>query len=197
MAEAQVEKTPGTELQEGWDERHLPAAEAGTTAVKLSRCGLRRVPRDFLIVSEHDAAYVVGEIQRRRDWAAQMESVAAQVRQDADRLEQYFAGQLEAFTARQIKGTRAKSIKLVTGQGGSEPARLGFRKVKGGLRIVDKEAAIAWARECCSDEEYADYVRERVIESPVADRFKQHFAETGECPGGCEVVEDEEKFFIK
>jgi len=132
-----------SDFQAGWVERY--GDEAEQDAAEMEGRGLARVPFDLMIQTEQDAAVVVGAIQLRRDTARrireQAEQMAAQAEREADRLEDRFTPQLRNFTERSIGDGKKKSIKLVTGQGGSLPTTLGFRSVKGGLRIVDEKKA--------------------------------------------------------
>jgi|GEM_PF-5578532 len=192
-----MEDKAGDELADAWVERYGPdAAEDGAA---LEQRGLVRLPFSLLIQTEADAAVVVGAVQLRRDTARrireQAEQMAAQADREADRIEEHFLNQLQEWTAKQIAGTKAKSVKLITGQGGASPAVVGFRRVPGGLRIVESDKAIAWAKD--HDDDSGGFLSISVVEKPVAAEFKRHFEQTGEVPAGCEVTEETDKFYVK
>jgi len=180
----------------------LAQTQAENDAADLEQRGIARVPFGLLVQTEQDAAVVVGAIQLRRDTASrireQANQMATQAKREANRLEELFRGQLSAYTLKATASGKARSIKLVTGQGGDKPTQMGFRTVKGGLRIVDADAAMNWVQHNGEgDEASAEFVKETVRYAPVADTFKAHFADTGEVPDGCIVTEDEQRFFIK
>jgi len=194
---ANSDAAPGAlALQDAWDDKYGP--EAAVDAADLAQRGIGRIPFDLVVESEQDAAIVVGAIQLRRDTARrireQAEQMAAQAEREADRIEERFTPALRSFTERAIEGGTARSIKIITGQGGSAPTAMGFRKVAGGLRIVDKDAAMAWA---IDESIEADAVSVKTVMAPVAAAFKAHYDATGEIPGGCEVTESEDRFYVK
>ena len=179
----------------------LAQTQAENDAADLEQRGIARVPFGLLVQTEQDAAVVVGAIQLRRDTASrireQANQMATQAEREADRLEELFRGQLSAYTLKATASGKSKSIKLVTGQGGSAPTQMGFRTVKGGLRIVDKDKAMRWAAEELTSSQIEQCITVKQIQTPVADAYKARFAETGELPDGCIVTEDEQRFFIK
>ena len=179
----------------------LALAQAEQDADELEFRGIARVPWGLTIQTEADAAVVVGAVQLRRDTAqrrrAQTEKLAAQEERDAERIEERYRGQLSAFTLIALAGQTVKSIALVTGQGGDKPTRMGFRNVPGGLRIVDKDKAMQWAAENLTSSEIEECIIVKQTQTPVAEAYKARFAETGEIPDGCNVVPDEQRFYIK
>jgi len=181
-------------LQEDFDALMAEAAEA--------RLPVPQVPWNFVPAKKEDAEFIIAAVQQiragcvhRTAQVAEMNAVAERL---ADSLEARYRPALEAIVKTELAGGKAKSIKLVTGVT-DKPTRAGFRTVTGGLRIVDKDAAVAWADEefATDAETLAAFVKERVVRSPVAQPFKDHYGDTGEVPGGCEVVADEDKFYIK
>ena len=182
------------EIAEAWEERYKGAA---AEIAEVESHGLMAVPYNLAVTTEKDAAFVVGAIQLRRGTAerikAQANAMAAQIERDADRLETHFAGQLEGYTREHLVG-KAKSIKIVTGQGGEKLAVMGFRTVRGGLRIEDKEKALDWGGE---QENELDFVNVKTTYAPIAAAFKKHFETTGEMPAGCLLKDDTESFTIK
>ena len=186
--------TGAVALQDAWDEQYGP--DAASDAEGLAQRGIARIPWDFAVECVEDAGIVVGAIQLRRDTARrireQAEQMAAQAEREADRIEERFTPALRTVTERAIAGGKTKSIKLITGQGGDAPTVMGFRKVTGGLRIVDKDKALAWAKE-----ELPDAVNVKTVETPVAATLKTHYEDTGEIADGCEVVPDDNRFYVK
>lgn len=156
--------------------------------------GLVRIPYNFAVRTEQDAALVVGAIQLRRSTAerirAQAEAMATQAERSAEWLERQFSYQLEQYAKEHISG-KTRSITLLTGQS-DKPARIGFRKQSSRLQITDHEKAVAWAKE----NNLNDCVKTTVIEKTVAAGFIQHFQNTGEVPPGCQITEEQEKFYI-
>jgi hypothetical protein len=165
----------------------------------VEQYGIATIPYGMPVTNIVDATRVVSVLQLLRDTAgrkrAQAEQEATLLEREADRIEATYTPALAAFTRSQLAG-KVKSITLATGQGGDKPARMGFRTVKGGLRIVDKEAAVAWAEL----EKLNDLLAVEVVTKPIADRFKAwyeaHKKETGEVPDGCIVEPDKESFRV-
>ena len=159
----------------------------------VSQFGLAQVPLSLIIREERDAVLVLAAIQLRRDTARrireQAEQMAAQAERAAAWIEERFKQQLEGFTRSRLTG-KAKGIKLITGQGGNEPTVMGFRTSPTRLKIVDQEQAVANAPS-------AEFIRTKVTNEPIADKFKEHWLTTGEIPAGCEVVPKQEVFYIK
>ena len=156
---------------------------------------------DAPVNTEAEAAAIVGAIQLHEGTAAriraQYEAVAAQHERMAEFLRERFGGRLREFTQRETDGAKTKSVKLVTGQGGDKPVMLKFRTVPGTLKIVDPKAAEDWVAGEIDPTEHADWLRV-VPETckPIAAKFKQHHAETGEIPPGCETVPKREAFYV-
>jgi len=190
---------PTNDIADAWAEKYGDDAAGDIETVQSH--GLMAVPYDLVVDGDGPAALVVRAAQTRLAMAnaleSQVASVTAKLRNDAARIEDRFRLQLEAYTRSKLVG-KAKSTKLITGAGGDKPTVLGFRTVKGGLRIVDDAGALEWvAKNVEGDEARAEFVKETIRYKPIADAFKRHFKATGEIPDGCEVVEDVEKFYIK
>ena len=185
----------GTELQEGW------AGQAEKDAAELEQHGIARMPWNLVVADNEDVAQVIGHIQHRREFAAreraQAEYTASKAELDADRIWERYEGQLRDFTERAIGDKGARHIKVRTGHGGRKPTRVGFRRVPGGLRVVDDERAMRWAADEFTASKIEDFIKVTQTQTPVADAYKQHFADTGEIPEGCIVFEDEDKFYFK
>lgn len=181
-----------SELQAAWDEREAEVQAAGLP--------VRSVPRGLQVTDTTSAKLVVAAIQAARLAAAnsraQGEAMAAVAERYADWLGSTYAVQLQAVVRAETGERGGKSIKLLTGVT-AEPAKVGFRTAPGGLRIVDAEAAVAWAREQFDPHEADGFVRvPEPKPSPIAAKFKQWYEDTGECPPGCIVQEPEERFTI-
>jgi len=183
-----------SDLQQDWD------AQYGDAAPALEQQGLAVRAPAAALATLADAERVVGDILRLEAAADCLEQqyadVVAKLRRFAGFLRTASEPALRAFAAEQLEGKKAKSLALVTGVG-EKPTKIGFRKLPGGLRVVEPEKALAWADETFEEPEHAEFVRVTVKRAPVADRFKAHYADTGEIPPGCEASEDEDKFYIK
>lgn len=191
---------PTNDIADAWAEKYGDDAAGDIETVQSH--GLMAVPYDLVVDGDGPAALVVRAAQTRLAMAnaleSQVASVTAKLRNDAARIEDRFRLQLEAYTRSKLVG-KAKSTKLITGAGGDKPTVLGFRTVKGGFRITDKDAALNWALDWAQETQLdaEKFLKLTETVAPVADKFKAHFAGTGEIPDGCEVVEDVEKFYIK
>jgi len=157
---------------------------------------LPRVPWHLVIIDKSSAALVVGAMQDCKSMQAAIQAQADRMKAAVERyaacLHERHDNQLREFTGQALDGKKVRSIELITGHG-DKPAVVGFRSVTGGLRIVDKDAAKVWAEE----NNLPEYITRKVVESPVADAYKEYYAETGEIPDGCEVVAKHDKFFVK
>jgi len=93
-----------------------------------------------------------------------------------------FGTELEAWTRTNLDG-RKKSIDMPHG-------RIGFRKSRESIEIVDKEANLDWAKENCPD---ALREKEWTIKTPQIKLMK----ETGEMPDGTALKPAKDRFFVK
>jgi len=180
------------ELAEGRAEYEAAAKDAEDNGIALPR-----VHPNLVIDSEPALRLVVGA---RQDCELAVQHIREQAQAMIDAVERYkdwldrrFEPQMRAYVKHKLAGSKTKSLKLMTGHS-AEPARVGFRKVKGGLRITDPDKVVEWA---LRRENYVDMVAQRTVFKPIAEKVKQYFAETGEVPPGCEVKPDEETFYVK
>ena len=159
---------------------------------------LPRVPYGMAVEMLRDAGLVVGALQdcdaTEARIQAQADTMKNAVRRYRDWLWRQYEYPLKQLAASELQGKKQKSLKLLTGQGGDKPAKLGFRTVKGSLRIVNKEEAVQWADR---DDTTVGFIKTLTEHKPIAAKFKEHFEQTGEIPDGCEVTEDEERFYVK
>ncbi len=184
------------ELAVAWVDRY--GEEAANDLEVTQKYGLAPIPYNMVIENEANVIQIVGGIQARLKLAAnlrsQCEDEISRIEREAERAQERYNGQLEHYTRTHMHG-KSKNIKVCTGHGGTTATMLGFRNKPGGLRIVDKEKAVEWAKECLTDGQAAVFVKRQTAVSPVADSFKAYFKDTGEIPAGCEVVPDDERFY--
>ena len=152
-----------------------------------------------------DAAMVVGQIQLYKDTADRYVAQATQILEQAKRkaawfktqaafVEDMYKSKLEEWAKDNIHG-KARSVKLITGQGGTEPAKMGFRSSQQRLKIVDSDKAIAWARQ--QDGIDDKLLNVTITTMPIAAAFTEYHATTGEIPDGCEIIPASDSFYIK
>jgi phage host-nuclease inhibitor protein Gam len=106
---------------------------------------------------------------------------------DLDSFRAYFDPQAEHF-ARLVLDAAGGKTKTLKTLGGS----FSFRTVPGGLRVIDKDAALQWAKEHAPA-----LVEVKTVESLPAAALKSHLQTTGEVPAGCEIADDRESFSHK
>lgn len=141
------------------------------------------------IVDDETASWVAGkmvacdeEVDRVLAQAARLVK-RAQARRKG--LEARFGDELKRYAAGRIVGMRQRTLTLVTGD-------CSFRKVPGGIRVVDKDRTTAWA-----DAHLPTAIATKVVKSLIDAEIKEHVAATGELPPGVEQVEDRETFVVK
>lgn len=115
---------------------------------------------------------------------AQSRAMVSALTRAAERFRAAAQPELERYFAAHPP-SKARSLKLASGT-------IGWRKVPGGLRTTSKAAAVKWAQK-----QAPHLVELKVVHDVRADALREHFAATGEIPGGCEVTEDEERFYIR
>lgn len=145
----------------------------------------------FRINNEERAVWAVDKLntfdERLARLDAQYQAMRKQIADDKASFEGRFLLDLEDW-AKANPPKKGKSIKLLTGT-------LGFRSVKGGPRVVDKDAVIAWAS---SDEiERGSFLAYETVVKVNTDAVKDYVASTGEIIPGVEIKDDEERFYVK
>lgn len=151
---------------------------------------LRLVPKQFAVVNEATANWVIRRIQSARTYAAHVEAWGQQELRRAEREEQtlffLFGRQLEAWAKAEIEklNGKGKSLNLPAG-------RIGFRKINSKLVIDDEKAVLAW---CKSELPDAITVVERIAKTLI----DEYAAKTGVIPDeGVHVEPEAEKFYVK
>lgn len=69
---------------------------------------------------------------------------------------------------------------------------VGWKKVGGGLKVLDKDALLNWARE-----QPVELGLVRIKEEPAVDEVKRAFKTNGEVPPGCDVDPERDELVIK
>ena len=142
----------------------------------------------FLIDSEERASWAVDKILGYEETRQRIKAQADRMLADLDLREASFRERFEPELARWAEERMPKHRRFVDTLAG----RVGFRLVKGGPRIVDKAAALTWAKEYLPAAVTVD-----VRESVTADLVKQHTEKTGELPPGVDYVPDEDRLYVK
>ena len=141
------------------------------------------------IIDDDTASWVAGKMVACDEEVARVEAQSARLieRARARRkgLEMRFGDELRRYASSRTVGMRQRTLTLVT-------ADCSFRKVPGGIRVVDKERAQAWA-----DAHLPTAIATKVVKSLIDAEIKEHVAATGELPPGVEQVEDRETFVVK
>lgn len=152
---------------------------------EAARVPVAHVPWNMQLETVEDAAFVVAAIQQvqagieaRNKQVAEMNAVAGRY---IEALRAKYALPIETVVAGAIAGQSTKSLKLVTGVG-SEPAKVGFRKSRAKLEILDADAAMEWAKENCPDAVKVPEPKPYLVKTPMLEHVKQ----TGEVPAGTE-----------
>jgi hypothetical protein len=172
---------PGSELA-------LPPAAPGDADVDIEI--LKTVPKQFAIVDEDTANWLVRKINSARAYAASVKDFAERELRRAAREEQtlffLFGRQIEAWARHEIEklNGRRKSVSLPGGC-------IGFRKLAAKLVIDDEKVVLSWAKQNCPN---AVVVTERLSKSALDDLVET----TGVIPdGGAHVEPESERFYIK
>ncbi len=119
--------------------------------------GLAGVKEDFTVTDEKSADWVLEKLMDSETNAARLEmklraiteNLTAQIKAEQNRqkyLRFRFGPSLEHFARQALQGKKIKTLTLTFG-------KLSLRVLKGGLRVMDQEKALAWAREL-GDEEF-------------------------------------------
>ncbi len=98
-------------------------------------------------------------------------------------LDERYGESLKAFAAANLEGKKVRSIKLLSGV-------VGFRKNPSSLAIVDKDAAIEWAKANLPE-------AIKVVESVGVSPLKLHVEATGESLEFAEYTPAFDKFYIE
>ncbi len=98
-------------------------------------------------------------------------------------LDERYGESLKAFAAANLEGKKVRSIKLLSGV-------VGFRKNPSSLAIVDKDAALEWAKANLPD-------AIKVVESVGVSPLKLHVEATGESLEFAEYTPAFDKFYIE
>ena len=171
------------------------------------------VPEAFSVRDAGSANWVVRRIVEARRYAEHVRAWAAVELRRAERDEQFFlqryGGQLEAWARAEIvaRGAHRRSVGLPAGT-------IGFRRERPHLLIQDAAALMNWCRTRLLDafiveikalggeaEQLRRWQREHCPHAKVSEELaksvlEQHVRNTGECPDGAEIAENE-KFFVK
>lgn len=141
--------------------------------------------RPWAITDDGAAAWAVDKVLGARERLARIKAACQLMIQDAERqvadAEARFLPALEAW-ALANPPRKGKTIRLPTGS-------LSFRTVPGGHRVVDAEAALAWARAYLPA---AVVVSERLDAAAV----REYVHASGEIPPGVERVPEHERFGV-
>lgn len=145
-------------------------------------------PGPFVIDSETKAEWVVDKInvfhERQARLDAQYQAMKEALANEKEAFENRFLGELEQWAIANPP-RKGKSLKLLTGT-------IGWRRVNGGPRVRDKSTAIDWALTFLPES-----VTSETVHKLDTDAIKVHVATTGELPPGVEVIDDEERFYVK
>jgi phage host-nuclease inhibitor protein Gam len=148
----------------------------------------------FTIDSEEKADYALREIYLLRSEIALLEAQhkerTVRLNSELTQTEGYFLPQLEHWSAQQIAGEKRKSLILPHGT-------VQFRTVKAGVKVVDKEAAIAWAQSACMDDA-VKIVTTTTLDTEEYKRIALHRLTTlGEVVPGILTTEAHESFSVR
>jgi hypothetical protein len=142
----------------------------------------------FLIDSEDKASWAVNKILSYEETRARIKAQADRMLADIDRREASFRERFEPELARWAEERMPKHRRFVDTLAG----RIGFRLVKGGPRIVDREAATEWAKEHLPGAVFSEMVLKL-----DARRVKEHVEKHGELPPGVDFTPDEDRLYVK
>jgi hypothetical protein len=166
----------------------LPEAAPGDAEVDLEV--LKSVPKQFAIVDENTANWLVRKIVAARGYAASVKEWAEREQRRAAREEQtltfLFGRQIECWAQGAVGklNGRRKSIALPAGC-------VGFRKIAAKLVIDDEPTVLTWAKANCPD---AIIVVERLSKSILDDLVEK----TGVIPDdGAHIEPESERFYIR
>lgn len=150
---------------------------------------LESVPKQFAIIDDRSANWLVKRIVAARDYADRVKQWAEQEQRRAAREEQtllyLFGRQAEEWAREEIAKTKSKrkSLNLPAGP-------IGFRRCPARLVVDDEATVLEWARTSCPA---AVQTVERLSKSAL----NTHFGNNGELPpDGARVDPAQEKFFV-
>jgi len=156
------------------------------------------LPESVIALGHSDANGIVrriAEARREIELIGEQEAEEiARIRARADELRQAYQAKLtwlderygeslKAFAAANLEGKKVRSIKLLSGV-------VGFRKNPSSLAIVDKDAALEWAKANLPD-------AIKVVESVGVSPLKLHVEATGESLEFAEYTPAFDKFYIE
>lgn len=136
---------------------------------------------EWVLEKMHEAEGRVAGLTARL--AAITDQIGAMIREENRRsewLQHRFGAELEAFAGRELQGQKSRSLKTPFGT-------LSFRSTPGSIRPLDKQGALAWAKEHAPD---AVVTREDLVVTPLKDR-------TDLPPILFEVTPAGDRFYIK
>jgi len=142
----------------------------------------------FIVNTEERAAWATDKVLSARERLSRIKAACQAMIDDAELevrdAEAFFLPMLEEW-ARSNPPKKGKTIKLPTGA-------LSFRTVPGGPRVVDPDAALAWAK-VEAGELVIQTVSERLDKAGLADYVKA----SGDVPPGVEIAPARESFDVK
>lgn len=145
-------------------------------------------PEPFRIDSEERAAWVVDRMltvdEKIKRLDRQHERARAALVREREALDGLFLVPLQQWVEVNMP-RKGRTIHLLTGS-------ISFRRVKGGPRVVDSAACLAWATEALPDA-----VVTHVTRKVDAQAIKEHVRETGEIPPGVQIAEDAERLYVR
>lgn len=145
-------------------------------------------PGGFHVDSKAAAEWVIDKMialdERAARLDAQYKAMRAAIARDRESLDRRFSSELRAWAAENMPA-KSKTLHLLTGS-------VSFRTVRGGPRIADNAAVLAWAQGALPDA-----VVPQVSLKLDAAAVKAHVKETGEIPPGVEIADDREEMYVK
>jgi hypothetical protein len=148
-----------------------------------ARVPVARVPWNMQVQSVEDATFVIAAIQQVEAGiearSHQVQVMNAVAERYVEALKARYGLAIEHVVSGELAGQKTKSLKLVTGVG-TEPAKVGFRKTRAKLDVVDAEAVMAWASENCPEAIKVPEPKPYIVKTPLL----EHVKATGEVPEG-------------
>jgi phage host-nuclease inhibitor protein Gam len=142
----------------------------------------------FRVDSEGRAAWVTNKLlsydEQLARLDAQYKAMRARLEGERDGFRAQFLVPLQQWAEANLP-KKGKTIHLLTGS-------LSFRRVKGGTRIVDRQALLNW----CEDHlvEAVTLTMQKGIDAEVV---RAHYEDSGEIPPGVMLQEERDEFYIK
>ena len=141
------------------------------------------------VVNDDTAAWVAGKLvsydEEEQRIELQAQRLIEKVRSRRRGFEARFLDELRRYCDERLGDHRTRTLSLLTGD-------CCFRKIPGGVRVVDKVLTQAWA-----DERLPTAIATKVVKTLIDSEIKEHARVTGELPPGVEVVPDRETFVVK